>query len=73
MTKTKSDMTTAIFIFLLLIAVFAGGFCFGVFVGGLLGIRHLWECVETALDSSDLTDLQRIQIAEKIKDATKKK
>lgn len=68
MTKTKSDMTTAILIFLLM-ASFFGGFCFGTF----LGIRRLWECVETALDNSDLTNLQRIQIVEKIKDANKNK
>ena len=61
-------MTTAILIFLL-IALFVGGFCFGVYVGGLLGIQRLWECVKTALDNSNLTNLQRIQIAEKIKDA----
>lgn len=65
-------MTTAILIFLLIV-LFVGGFFFGVYVGGLLGIRRLWECVETALDNSDLTNLQRIQIAEKIKDATKNK
>ena len=72
MTKTKSDMTTAILIFLL-VALFFGVFCFGVYVGGLLGIHRVWDCVETALDNSDLTDLQRIQIAEKIKDAAKNK
>lgn len=72
MTKTKSDMTTAILSFLL-IALFVGGFCFGVYVGESLGKLRLWECLETALDNSDLTNLQRIQIAEKIKDANKNK
>lgn len=65
-------MTTAITIFVLIV-VLAGAFVFGVYVGGYFGVHRTGEVLEAALDNSDITDLQRLQIVSKMREAIKSK
>ena len=65
-------MTTAIIIFVL-IMVLIGPFILGVYIGVHFGIHRVWDVLEAALENSNLTDSQRLEIVAKMGEAIKSK
>lgn len=63
-------MTTKIII--LILALFAVGFLFGFFAGAYYGVRRAWNIFERAIDSSDLTKWQKLDLVKKIREVTNK-
>lgn len=59
-------MTTKIII--LIIALYAVGFLFGIFAGAYYGVRRAWKIFERAIDSSDLTKWQKLNLVKKIRE-----
>ena len=65
-------MTTAITVFVLIV-VLIGAFILGLLVRGHEGVRRTWEVLEAGLESSDLTDMQRLEVVKKMREVLRSK